>query len=389
MTHINRQKFLTELSKFLTFLNEEEREKVLEKFESIFDRSANEDELLSSMDSPLKLTVEMSRAYTKGGLEEVLGMCDDLVSGQWIPDDLSDTIREQVFNAIDKETFSSIDIATGDPETPAAVNPLEDDGLVAVFEQDMKEEESDDGEETSEEYSLEPEPAAEEPAPEAEENDEAEEAQEESPEAAQQTEDVPSDEPSEEVPAEPEETPEEGSEEIPEVIEEVEEIEEITETLESEETKAAEDVPGELAEEVRKDAEIIREELEDLEPEDYPMPEEKYYKARWWALIPYAIITIPLGLIGVIICAAVTLAILAVAAALVAACVLGASLALQNGMDVVADIILVAGAALIAAGLALLVIWLAVWFASNTIGGIVGGLTRLGRKWCYKEVVEK
>ena len=192
MTHINRQKFLTqkfltELSKFLTFLNEEEREKVLEKFESIFDRSANEDELLSSMDSPLKLTVEISRAYTKGGLEEVLGMCDDLVSGQWIPDDLSDTIREQVFNAIDKETFSSIDIATGDPETPAAVNPLEDDGLVAVFEQDMKEEESDDGEETSEEYSLEPEPAAEEPAPEAEENDEAEEAQEESPEAAQQT----------------------------------------------------------------------------------------------------------------------------------------------------------------------------------------------------------
>ena len=149
------------------------------------------------------------------------------------------------------------------------------------------------------------------------------------------------------------------------------------------------EVGGELAEEVRKDAEIIREELEDLEPEDYPMPEEKYYKARWWALIPYAIITIPLGLIGVIICAAVTLAILAVAAALVAACVLGASLALQNGMDVVADIILVAGAALIAAGLALLVIWLAVWFASNTIGGIVGGLTRLGRKWCYKEVVEK
>ena len=378
MTHINRQKFLTELSKFLTFLNEEEREKVLEKFESIFDRSANEDEMLASMDSPLKLTVEMSRAYTKGGLEEVLGMCDDLVSGQWIPDDLSETIREQVFNAIDEQTFSSIDIVTGGPEAPATENPLEDDGLVAIFEQDMEQEKgSDDGEETSEEYSLESETPAEEPEEAAADE---EEVQEETPEdTADQPEEVPAEEPSEESSEEPEAV----AEDVPEEAGEIEEI------VEVEDIETPEEAPSELAEEVRKDAEIIREELEDLEPEDYPMTEETYYKARWWALIPYAIVAIPLGLIGVVICAAVTLAILAVAAALVAACVLGASLALQNGMDVLADIILVAGAALIAAGLALLVIWLAVWFASNTIGGIVGGLYRLGRKWCYKEVVEK
>ena len=378
MTHINRQKFLTELSKFLTFLNEEEREKVLEKFESIFDRSANEDEMLASMDSPLKLTVEMSRAYTKGGLEEVLGMCDDLVSGQWIPDDLSETIREQVFNAIDEQTFSSIAIVTGGPEAPATENPLEDDGLVAIFEQDMEQEKgSDDGEETSEEYSLESETPAEEPEEAAADE---EEDQEETPEdTADQPEEVPAEEPSEESSEEPEAV----AEDVPEEAGEIEEV------VEVEEIETPEEAPSELAEEVRKDAEIIREELEDLEPEDYPMTEETYYKARWWALIPYAIVAIPLGLIGVVICAAVTLAILAVAAALVAACVLGASLALQNGMDVLADIILVAGAALIAAGLALLVIWLAVWFASNTIGGIVGGLYRLGRKWCYKEVVEK
>lgn len=386
MTHINRQKFLTELSKFLTFLNEEEREKVLEKFESIFDRSTNEDEMLASMDSPLKLTVEMSRAYTKGGLEEVLGMCDDLVSGQWIPDDLSETIREQVFNAIDEQAFSSIDIVTGDPEAPTAENPLEDDGLVAIFEQDMEEKEgSNDGEETSEEYSLEPETSVEEPETEtAEEPAEEEIPEEPSEKAEDQPEEVSTEDSSEETSEEPSVEPETVSEEVPKEVGEIEEIVEI------EETETPAEVPSELAEEVRKDADIIREELEDLEPEDdYTMPEETRYKARWWALIPYAIIAIPLGLIGVVICAAFTLAILAVAAALVAACVLGASLALQNGMDVLADIILVAGAALIAAGLALLVIWLAVWFASNTIGGIVGGLCRLGRKWCYKEVVEK
>lgn len=380
MTHINRQKFLTELSKFLTFLNEEERESVLEKFESIFDRSTNEDELLASMDSPLKLTVEMSRAYTKGGLEEVLGMCDDLVSGQWIPDDLSETIREQVFNAIDEQAFSSIDIVTGDPGAPAEENPLEDDGLVAIFEQEMEEEGSNDGEETSEEYSLESETSAEEPEAEPEEETVEEAA---SKELSEDVEDQPEEVSAEESSEEPSVEPETVSEDVPEEIGEIEEVVEIEES----ETEA--EVHSELAEEVRKDADIIREELEDLEPEDYPMLEETRYKARWWALIPYAIIAIPLGLIGVVICAAVTLAILAVAAALVAACVLGASMALQNGMDVLADIILVAGAALIAAGLALLVIWLAVWFASNTIGGIVGGLYRLGRKWCYKEVVEK
>lgn len=381
MTHINRQKFLTELSKFLTFLNEEEREKVLEKFESIFDRSANEDELIASIDSPLKMTVEMSRAYTKGGLEEVLGMCDDLVSGQWVPGDLTDTIREQVFNAIDEDTFSSIDIVTDKPEAPsAAVNPLEDDGLVAVFEQDMKEEEEEDGEETSEEYSLEPEEPAEEP-------DEKPEETEEAPEEPEATEEP--EEPAEEEAPEQEEVSEDIVEEISEAVEEAVTEEAPVLLEDTEEPAEPEPADSELTEEVRRDAEIIREELEDLEPEEIQLKEEPQYKARWWALIPYAIIAIPLGLVGVIVCAAISIAILAVAAALVAACVLGASLALQNGMDVVADIILVAGAALVAAGLALLVIWLAVWFAVTTIGGIVGGLSRLGRKWCYKEVVSK
>lgn len=383
MTHINRQKFLTELSKFLTFLNEEEREKVLEKFESIFDRSANEDELIASIDSPLKMTVEMSRAYTKGGLEEVLGMCDDLVSGQWVPGDLTDTIREQVFNAIDEDTFSSIDIVTDKPEAPsAAVNPLEDDGLVAVFEQDMKEEEEEDGEETSEEYSLEPEEPEEVPAV-PEESEEPEEAPEK-PETTEEPEG-----PAEEDAPEQEEVSEDIVEEISEAVEEAVTEEAPVLLEDTEEPAEPEPADSELTEEVRRDAEIIREELEDLEPEEIQLKEEPQYKARWWALIPYAIIAIPLGLVGVIVCAAISIAILAVAAALVAACVLGASLALQNGMDVVADIILVAGAALVAAGLALLVIWLAVWFAVTTIGGIVGGLYRLGRKWCYKEVVSK
>lgn len=380
MTHINKQKFLTELSKFLTFLNDEEREKVLEKFEGLFDHSDNEEELIASMESPLKITVELSRAFTKGGLPEVLSFCEELVGGQWTPSADSDAVKEEIIQSIDEDTFKSIDIVTENaPEAESEAvpsEPMEDDGLVAVFEQDMKEEEEpeepaeevldplSDEEVTSEEYTLDTES---EPA----EESESEEV------PAPEEEDIP-------APVEGDAAEEPESEEEEAVIEEPE----TPETVDEEVPEPAEE-------------EIVRENPEDLEPEDEEISEisrniedqfeeenNVRYKAKIWALIPYLIIAIPLGLIGIVICAAITGAILAVAAALVAAVVTGASMAAQSGMNVMADIIMTIGATLIALGLALLVIWFAVWFAVNTIGGIIGGLCRLGRKWCYKEVVE-
>ena len=382
MTHINKQKFLTELSKFLTFLTDEEKEKVLEKFEGLFEHCDNEEEVLSSIESPLKITVELSRAFTKGGLDEVLLFCEELFGGNWTPSGDADAVKEEIIDALDEDTFKSVDIVTENSpksseeaeEVPIAQNPLEDDGLVAVFEQDMKEKE------------------------EAEQLEETEELDPLSEEEVT----------SEEYTLEPVDT-DEKAEEIAEAVEEanvVDEIEESEEDLKSDsepEMSAEEEVIDALEKKFSNEdqEDIVRENPDDLDPDDveeisaqpadgtelWQEEKEVRYKARIWALIPYLIIAIPLGLIGIVICAAITGAILAVAAALVGAVVMGASLALQSGMSVLADIIMTIGATLIALGLSLLVIWLAVWFAVNTIGGIVGGLYRLGRKWCYKEVV--
>ena len=383
VTHINKQKFLTELSKFLTFLTDEERDKVLEKFEGLFDQNGNEEEILANMESPLKITVELSRAFSKGGLNEVLLFCEELFGGNWKPAEDAEAVKEEVIQAIDGDAFKAVDIITEntpvsveEEEAPAVQNPLEDDGLIAVFEQDIKEKEEaaeavekeemdplSDEEVTSEEYTLEP---------------------------------------------QKEDADEEVAEEVAEALEDVavvdaaEELKQGTEEENTSEISAEEEVMDALEKKFSDEDkdDIVREVAEDLEPDDaeeisaqpqdgtelWHEEKETRYKARIWALIPYAIIAIPLGLIGVIVCATITGAILAVAAALVGAVVMGASLAIQSGMSVLADIIMTIGATLIALGLSLLVIWLAVWFAVNTIGGIVGGLYRLGRKWCYKEV---
>ena len=386
MTHINKQKFLTELSKFLTFLTDEEKEKVLEKFEGLFEHCDNEEEVLSSIESPLKITVELSRAFTKGGLDEVLLFCEELFGGNWTLSGDADAVKEEIIEALDEDTFKSVDIVTENTqqsseeaaEVSAAQNPLEDDGLVAVFEQDMKEKEEaeqseetgeldplSDEEVTSEEYTLEP----------VNTNEDAEDVAEEIAEAVEEA----------------------------NVDDEMEKAEEELKADSEPEMSAEEEVIDALEKKFSNEdqEDIIRENPVDLDPDDveeisaqpadgtelWQEEKEVRYKARIWALIPYLIIAIPLGLIGIVICAAITGAILAVAAALVGAVVMGASLAIQSSMSVLADIIMTIGATLIVLGLSLLVIWLAVWFAVNTIGGIVGGLYRLGRKWCYKEVV--
>ena len=47
-----------------------------------------------------------------------------------------------------------------------------------------------------------------------------------------------------------------------------------------------------------------------------------------------------------------------------------------------------AAMALVCFAFAVVLLWLAVWFAIWSIGGLVRGIIRLGRKWCYKEAAE-
>ena len=102
-------------------------------------------------------------------------------------------------------------------------------------------------------------------------------------------------------------------------------------------------------------------------------------------LILYIIFAIPLGLIGILLLLIPALVSLSLA---VTAGFLGiyGFAATFTGFAVLADILVVAGVSLILLALALLFLWLFVWFIGGAIVGLIHGLCVLGGKWCYKEV---
>ena len=87
---------------------------------------------------------------------------------------------------------------------------------------------------------------------------------------------------------------------------------------------------------------------------------------------------------------------LVILAILVALCVslsfgmiaLGSILVLSafSGFAVLADILLLLGAALIALALGLLLLWLGIWLIAEVMAGLIRSIGSLYREWCYKEV---
>ena len=55
MTHINRQKYMAELSKLLAFMFKEDKEDILAQYNKMLDESDDEQALLESFGSPTKL----------------------------------------------------------------------------------------------------------------------------------------------------------------------------------------------------------------------------------------------------------------------------------------------------------------------------------------------
>ena len=67
---------------------------------------------------------------------------------------------------------------------------------------------------------------------------------------------------------------------------------------------------------------------------------------------------------------------------------LGATLAVSafSGLSMLADLLLLLGAALVALALGLLFLWLFVWVIGSGMGGLIRLVRRLGRQFCMKEV---
>ena len=65
MTHINRQRYMAELSKLLTFMFKEDRDEILQHYNRLLDESDDPDALLAEFGSPTKLAVTISRSYDR------------------------------------------------------------------------------------------------------------------------------------------------------------------------------------------------------------------------------------------------------------------------------------------------------------------------------------
>ena len=188
--------------------------------------------------------------------------------------------------------------------------------------------------------------------------------------------------------AEPES--EEPLEEIePEGLQEVDDFL-LSKDTESEETEETEK-PEESEEPVKNVETVEDEENDDDEPietgktEIKQVSNAKTVKKRPLLLILFLLIFIPLGLLGIVCLIGFAAVALACGAAACALGIFGVRAAL-TGFPIVADIIIILGAALISLALGLLFFWIFIWLLFSVIPGLIKEIAGLGKRWYLKEV---
>lgn len=344
MTVIDRQKYVAELGKLLSGMAPQDREAVLRGVNARFDEEGDDAAVIASLGSPTFAAVSVLRGYTPP--EE--GASDS------VPMPEPRRARPEP-KPVEPE-----------PEEPAAPEEAEPE------EPEAESAEAD-------------EPAPVEPVPEVESTEPAEPAPEPetAPPAEPETEPEPEPEQPEipAEPAEPEAAEEPAEAEAPEDASEP--AEESEEPDEPEEPGTEAEGPGEPAESDEADEPEEAEENPDLPPFWGGPPElPKPPKAKVGLLILYIILGVAVGLPLTVLFACVALGIFGCGGALIAAAALLVSFCFL-GMGVVADILLLAGAALVLAALGLLLLFFAVWFFIRCVVGFVNLILRKGREWCY------
>lgn len=384
---INRQKFLAELGRLLTFMYEEDRQTALAMYNRMFDEAEDEQALIQYLVSPTRQAVVLARAYNaKERKLQVHSQSRDEY------EQVSDEIPDFVL-AINKlqEEVSALKITTQQvSEDQISLFDDSDAGTVPapaaqVCTEPAADEEKAGTQDADEEAAVQKETPplfADEPAEETEQ-DEMSNSVNRLADAVDafladftisNDELIPKAKPvGEEKDAEPEKTKPAAAEETVEVSagEAVIEQPEATETrkhvqTESEETEAEAVENVEEAEDYTEDAGTVRKPIVPL-------------------LILYIIIAIPLGLIGILLLLLLAFMSLSLAVTTGFFGIYGFA-ATFTGFAVLADILVVAGASLILLSLALLFLWLFVWFIGGGIVGLIRGLCALGGSWCYKEV---
>ena len=350
MTVIDRQKYVAELGKLLSGMAPQDREAVLRGVNARFDEEGDDAAVIASLGSPTFAAVSVLRGYTppEEGASESVPM----------PDPRRPRPEPKPVEPEPIEPEPEEPEAPDEPEPEAAAEPVGAEG-----------------------------PSAEEPVPEVEsaEPEEPSPAVPEGPDAEPEPEEPAVPEP--ETPEQPEtpEAPVEAEEpenpEEPEAVESPEDAAEpVEETEEADETEPAAAGPDDTWEaEVPEEAE----ENPDLPPFWGGPPElPKPPKAKVGLLILYIILGVVVGLPLTVLFACVALGIFGCGGALICTAALLVSFCFL-GMSVVADILLLAGAALVLAALGLLLLFFAVWFFIRCVVGFVNLILRKGREWCY------
>lgn len=385
VTLINRQRYMAELSKLLTFMYKEDRSEILQHYNELLDGAEDEQAMLESFGSPTRLAVTISRTYQRD--DRKLSVRADSKTGETedAPRPAAPVVRK---TENEQPTQSYAEIIEEIRREKAAEQGLE---YTPMFFDEPEEKQEEPEPETEPEAESEPEQE-----PEAEEEAETEDVQE----TAEETED--SEAATEEAPAEDE--PQEGSEGKADVSEEQAEPEESEEPVEgsdAEEAAEAEDdaesTESEAPEADEAEAEESGEteaqpepeesegEVEDAAVEEVPAEPVKVRKTNAALLVLYLIFAIPIGLLLYALLITLDLALLCVGLGVAAAAAQTLSFAF-SGMAVFADTILVFGAGLVAAAVALVLLWFAIWLSIKDIGALSRGIVALGRKVCVREV---
>jgi len=333
---INKQKFLAELGRLLTFMYEEDRQTVLSMYGRMFDETADEDGLLELLVSPTRQAVVLARSYDAKARKEQIENGD--------ADFLADPENAPAFIfIIDKTAQQAAELGVKEAPLP--------EGQFSFFDELPE---------------IEAEPAAVE-------------------ESAEPVEDIPETEAPEEPDAEPAEEERSSVDETADAVDAflkdftIENGELVSLKEEAEEAEEAQPEALELH-----DAEAEAE-AEPAEAAESEAPAKTKLHTNILLLIVYIFLAIPLGLAGIAVLLLPTLFFLGLA---VSCAYIGVSTIAMcfTSFAVIADTMAVFGAALALCALALLFVWLFIWFLGGAIVGFIRGICRLGRKLCCKEV---
>lgn len=392
MTLINRQQFMSELSKLLTFMFKEDRSEIIQQYNEMLDNAEDEQAMLESFGSPTRLAVAISRSYQRD--ERKLSVHADSKDGE----DGEAVKVKPVIPTQGKKSSAPI-IKPNEPEPDAYIDIIEEIRREKAAEEGIEYKPIFFKEEPEPESEAEVEPEAEVPDEEAAEDaaeavDEAGEAPAEEAAAADeekaegeseaaQTEAKADDEAAD---ADTTEAAESESEAAPQA-EEADEAEEAkaddgeAEAEAPAEAKAEETDGEETAEPVDETAHVLATVFNE-KPEAEP---EKVRKTNVFALILYIIVSIPVGLVLLLVMLGLELGVLGcgLLGLRVGFGLLGFTF---SGMSVFADVLLCFGVNIAVLALGVFVTWLAVWLIIVSVPGLIRGIRNLGIKLCVKEV---